>query len=115
MEERGETVLIPRQSRRGWCGGVNIARLLPNPAWAIVPPPLLDVIKDFSHTTKRAGKGGWKNERCSFSYPTSWRSHDEAARGKNTRGKLRKYVNSVNITEGMAGSMGGGERGRCAR
>ena len=42
-------------------------------------------------------------------FPTSWRSHDEAAgswRGENT-GQIRKYVNSINITEGLAG--GGGE------
>lgn len=56
MEERGDGGRRNPSAKRqrGWSGGVNIARLLPNPAWAIVPPPLLDVIKDFSHTTKRA-------------------------------------------------------------
>lgn len=56
MEERGDGGRCNPSAKRqrGWSGGVNIARLLPNPAWAIVLPPLLDVIKDFSHTTKRA-------------------------------------------------------------
>lgn len=56
MEERGDGGRCnpPAKQQRGWAGGVNIAHLLPNPAWAIVPPSLLDVIKDFSHTTKRA-------------------------------------------------------------
>lgn len=49
-------IVIPQQSSGGEDGpaGVNITRLLLNPAWAIVPPPLLDVIKDFSRPTKRA-------------------------------------------------------------
>lgn len=56
MEEHGDGGRCnpPAKQQRGWAGGVNIVHLLPNPAWAIVPPSLLDVIKDFSHTTKRA-------------------------------------------------------------
>lgn len=88
MEERGDGGRRNPSAKRqrGWSGGVNIARLLPNPAWAFVPPPLLDVIKDFSHTTKRA-----EGMNALASFPTSWRSHDEAARSRRrekTQGKL---------------------------
>ena len=93
----GKYCTSPAKSLMGYCPAI------PTPT-----PPLVYVIKDFSHTTKRA-----EGEECVRSVPTRWISHDEAAgrqRAENT-GQIRKYVNSINITEGLAG---GGMR-VCAR
>lgn len=93
----GKYCTSPAKSLMGYCPAI------PTPT-----PPLLYVIKDFSHTTKRA-----EGEECVRYVPTSWINHDEAAgrqRAENT-GQIRKYVNSINITEGLAG---GGVR-VCAR
>lgn len=107
MEERGDGGRHnpPAKRLRGWSGGVNIARLLPNPAWAIVLPPFLDVIKDFSHTTKRA-EG---TNALAPSPPVGEAMTRRLGRrcGENT-GQIRKYVNSINITEGLEGGGGGG-------